>query len=216
MTCDDPVQFGQRLDLVDDHLAHLRGILGGFLRHFEHAAAKFVARGVQFVMHFGAICFMLAHHRGELVGRLLEHRVGFLRALLVDFVHGVGRQPALFFGRRADRLELAADGGRTRAGRFRHDPRDVAGALFGGCQRFIEQPGEPRQTLIEIGGAQVDRGDQRFQHRLAFGDGSGGGAVALLDHRRGFDQRLAVTSNWPDSEPRSSSAFEVLALKIVS
>ena len=49
---DDPVQFGQRLDLVDDYLAHLRGALGGLLRHFQHAAAKLVARGFELLMHF--------------------------------------------------------------------------------------------------------------------------------------------------------------------
>ena len=49
---DDPVQFRQRLDLVDDHLAHLRGAFGGLLRHFEHAAAQFVAGGFELVVHF--------------------------------------------------------------------------------------------------------------------------------------------------------------------
>ena len=51
VACDDPVQFGQRLDLVDDDLAHLRGILGSLLRHFQHAAAKLVARGLELLMH---------------------------------------------------------------------------------------------------------------------------------------------------------------------
>ena len=193
MTCDDPVQFGQRLDLVDDHLAHLRGALGGLLRHFQHAAAKFVARGVQLVVHFGRHLLHARHHGGELVRRLLEHRIGFLRALLIDLAHGIGGQPALLFGRGANRLELPADGGRTRTGGFRHHPGDVARALFGSRQQFIEQTGESRQPLVEIGGAQIDGGDQRFQHRFAFGDGSGGGAVALLDHRSGSDERLAVS-----------------------
>ena len=75
----DPVQFGQRLDLVDDHLAHLRGALGGLLRHFQHATAKFVARGFQFVLHFAGHLLHARDHGGELVGGLLEHRVGFLR-----------------------------------------------------------------------------------------------------------------------------------------
>ena len=58
--CDDPVQFRQSLDLVDDHLAHLRGAFGGFLRHFQHAAAQLVAGGLEFVCISAAICFMLA------------------------------------------------------------------------------------------------------------------------------------------------------------
>jgi len=69
---------------------------------------------------------------------------------------------------------------------------DVAGALFGGRQRLVQKAGEARQPLVEIGGAQVDGGDQRFQRRLALGEGSGGVAVALLDHGRRLDQRLAV------------------------
>ena len=143
-------------------------------------------------MHFRSHLLHALHHGGELVRGLLEHRVRFLGALLVEFGHGVGGQPAFLFGRRANRFELTADRGRTRAGGFRHHARDIARALFGGGQRFIEQAGEARQPLIEIGGSQVDRGDQRFQHRLAFGDGGGGAAVALLDHRRGIDQGLAV------------------------
>ena len=80
MMGDDPVQFGQRLDLIDDHLAHLRGAFGGLLRHFQHAAAKLVAGGLQLGMHFGRHLLHARHHGGELVGGLPEHRVGFLRA----------------------------------------------------------------------------------------------------------------------------------------
>ncbi len=53
MTGDDAVELGERLDLVDDHLAHLRGALGGFLRHFENAAAQFGAGGFELAVHFG-------------------------------------------------------------------------------------------------------------------------------------------------------------------
>ena len=86
-----------------------------------------------------AICFMRMHHGRELLGRLLEHRIGFVGALLVDLAHGVERLPALFLGRRAHRLELAADRGRAGAGGLRHDAGDVAGALLGSRKRFIEQ-----------------------------------------------------------------------------
>ena len=92
----------------------------------------------------------------------------------------------------ANGLELPADRGGTRACGFRDHAGDIAGALFGGRQRFIQQAGEARQPLIEIGGAQVDGGDQRFQRRLALGNRGGGAAVALLDQRGGLDQRLAV------------------------
>ena len=97
-----------------------------------------------------------------------------------------------FFGRGPDRLELPADRGRSCTCGFRHHARDVAGALFGSGKQFIEQAGEARQPLIEIGGAQIDGGDQRFQLRFALGDGGRGGAVGLFDHGGGLDQRLAM------------------------
>ena len=39
MARDDAIEFGQRLDLIDDDLTHLSGALGGLLRHFENALA---------------------------------------------------------------------------------------------------------------------------------------------------------------------------------
>ena len=99
---------------------------------------------------------------------------------------------ALVFGRGPNRLELAADRGGSGACGFRHHAGDVAGAFLGGGERFIEQAGEARQPLVEIGGAQVDGGDQRFKLRFAFGDRGRGGAVGLFDHGCGIDQRLAV------------------------
>ncbi len=108
---DDAVQFGERLDLVDDHLAHLRGALGGLLRHFEHAAAQLVAGRLELVMHLGRHLLHARHHVGELLGRLLEHRIRFVRGLPVDVVHGVDGLPVLLLGRDADRLELPADRG---------------------------------------------------------------------------------------------------------
>ncbi len=185
MACDDPVQFGQRFDLVDDDLAHLGGVFRGFLRHFEHATAQFVAGGLELQMHLGRHLLHALDHRRKALGGLLEHAVGFLRALLIEFGHGIGGHPAFFFGRGANCFELAADRGRTRTGGFRHDTGDIARALFRGTQRFIEQAREARQPLIEIGGAKIDGADQRIQQRLAFGDRGGGAAVALLDHRRG-------------------------------
>jgi hypothetical protein len=108
---------------------------------------------------------------------------------------------------RRDRLELPADRGRTRAGGFRHHARDIAGALFGGRQRFIQQAGEARQPLIEIGGAQIDGGDQRFQRRLAFGDEAVVLRLLCSTTAAASTSALPWFSNWPDSEPRSSSAL---------
>ena len=107
-------------------------------------------------------------------------------------VHGIDGLLPLVFGRSAHRFELAADRSRSGACGFRDHARDIAGALFGRGERFIEQAGEARQPLIEIGGAQVDGGHQRFKLRLAVGDRGRGGAVGLFDHAGGVDQRLAV------------------------
>ena len=89
MARDDPVQFGQRFDLVDNDLAHLRGALRRLLRHLEYAAAEFAARGFEFVVHLGGHLLHALHHRGKLVRGLLEHRFGFLGALLIDLMHGL-------------------------------------------------------------------------------------------------------------------------------
>jgi hypothetical protein len=48
------------LDLVDDHLAHLRGALGGLLRHFQHAARSSLRVASSSLCISDAICFMLA------------------------------------------------------------------------------------------------------------------------------------------------------------
>ena len=94
---DDAVEFGERLDLVDDHLAHLRGVVGRLLRHFQHAAAQFVARRLELLVHLGGHLLHGLHHRAELLGRLLEHRIRFVGALLVEVVHGVERSVAVRF-----------------------------------------------------------------------------------------------------------------------
>ena len=44
---DDAIELGQRLDLVDDHAAHLGGAVGGLLRQFEDALAQLAARGLE-------------------------------------------------------------------------------------------------------------------------------------------------------------------------
>ena len=192
MMGDDAVELGERLDLVDDHLAHLRGVVGGLLRHFQHAAAQLVARRLELLVHFGSHLLHGLHHRAEPLGRLLEHRIRFVGALLVEVVHGIEGLLPLVLGRSPYRFELPADRSRSGAGGFRHHARDVAGALFGRGERFVEQAGEARQPLIEIGGAQIDGGHQRFKLRLAIGDRRRGVAVGLLDHGSGLDQRLAV------------------------
>ena len=50
---DDAVELGQRLDLVDDDAAHLRGALGGLLRQLEDATAQLGARRLELALHLG-------------------------------------------------------------------------------------------------------------------------------------------------------------------
>ena len=70
---DDAVELGERLDLVDDHLAHLRGVVSRLLRHFQHATAQLVARRFELLVHLGRHLLHGLHHRAEPLGRLLEH-----------------------------------------------------------------------------------------------------------------------------------------------
>ena len=167
---DDTVELRQCLDLVDDDLAHLRGGLGGLLRHFQHAAAQLVAGRFQLALHLGGHLLHAADHGGELVGGLLEHRIRFFGALLIDLGHRIRSLAAFFLGCGANRFELPADRGRSGACGFRHHPRDIAGTLFRGRKRLVEQAGETRQPLIEVGGAQVDGVDEGLQRRLALGE----------------------------------------------
>ncbi len=113
MTGDDPVELGQRFDLVDDHLAHLRRALGRFLRHFENAAAQLGAGGVELAVQFGRHLLHAVHDGCELVGGLAEHAVRFARALIIDFGHRLGGLAALVLDRHAHGSELAADFGRA-------------------------------------------------------------------------------------------------------
>ena len=55
---DDAVELGQRIDLLDDDAAHLRGAFGGLLRQLEDALAQFGARRLHLALHLGAICRM--------------------------------------------------------------------------------------------------------------------------------------------------------------
>ncbi len=144
-------------------------------------------------MHLGGHLLHGLHHGGKLLRRLLEHRIRFPVALFVQFAHGLVGHAAFFFGRSADRFELPADRGRTGACGFGHDAGDIAGAFFGGRQRFIQQAGEARQPLIEVGGPEIDGGHQRFKLRLAIGNRRGGAAVGLFDHGGRFDQRPAMS-----------------------
>ena len=89
MAGDDAVELGQRLDLVDDDAAHLRGAVGGLLRQLENALAQLAACRLELLLHLRGHLLQAVDHVGEAFGCLLEHRVRLVGRLLVDAVHGI-------------------------------------------------------------------------------------------------------------------------------
>ena len=117
MAGDDAVELGQRLDLVDDDAAHLRGALGGLLRQFEDAAAQFVAGGFELAVHLRASparvhlrrhLLHALHDLGEALGGVAEHGVGVAGGLVVDRVHRLGGAAAFVVGVVRARARIAA------------------------------------------------------------------------------------------------------------
>ena len=75
MAGDDAVELGQRLDLVDDDAAHLRGAFGGLLRQFEDAAAQLGAGRLELALHLGGHLPHALQRLGEALRGLREHLV---------------------------------------------------------------------------------------------------------------------------------------------
>src|SRR5262249_9043852 len=51
MASDNPIEFGERFDLIDDHAAHLGCALGRLLRQLKDAAAQLLTRRLEFLLH---------------------------------------------------------------------------------------------------------------------------------------------------------------------
>ena len=181
MARDDLVQLGQRLDLVHDHPAQLRCAFGRFLRQLEHAAAQLLAGSLDLALHFGGHLPHRMQHVGEAFGRAVQHRfrlgrglpeqrVRLGRCLLVEAVQGFHRALPLLLRGHANALMMLGDSPGALGACFRDDARDVARAPFRRHQRFVEQAGEPLEPLIEIGGAAVQRVDDRIHFLAPRGD----------------------------------------------
>ena len=84
MAGDDAIELGQRLDLVDDHAAHLRCAVGGLSRQFEDALAQLGAGGFELALHLRGHSLEPLDHLGVALRRLIEHDVGLPDILLVD------------------------------------------------------------------------------------------------------------------------------------
>ena len=95
MAGDDAVELGQRLDLIDDDAAHLRGAVGGLLRQFEDAAAQFGAGRLQLALHLGGHLPHALQRLGEALRGLREHLVGLAAVLGVDAVQQLAGALAL-------------------------------------------------------------------------------------------------------------------------
>ena len=106
---DDAVELGQRLDLVDNDAAHLRGAVGGLLRQLENAAAQLGARRLQLALHFGGHLLHAGERLGETLIGVVEQRLGIAGGLLVDRAHRFGGAAALLLGIVAHALVLLAD-----------------------------------------------------------------------------------------------------------
>ena len=88
---DDAVELGQRLDLVDDDAAHLRGAVRGLLRQLENALAQLAAGRLEFLLHVGGHPFQAFEHVSEAGRGLREHRAQFLGHVSEVGVHLLGR-----------------------------------------------------------------------------------------------------------------------------
>ena len=200
---DDAVELGQRLDLVDDDAAHLRGAIGGLLRQLEGAAAQFVAGGFELAVHLQARRFQLALHLGRhlphalhrfgkaLVG-VAEHGVGVAGGLVVDRTHRFDGAAAFVVGLFAHALVLVADRAVAFGGRLRHHAGDLARAGGRRLERLVEQAGEALETLVEILGAGVERGDQLIERDAALAEAILGALIAAFDLLGGAGEFAAV------------------------
>ena len=150
---DDAVELGQRLDLVDDHAAHLGGAVGGLLRQFENALAQLAARGLELVLHLGGHVLEPVEHLGEALGRLREHRVRplgdlvehlvrLVGRLLVDAAHGI-RQCCLRSSSALLRMvsKFSAIARAPPVVEFGDQAGDLARALRRALQRLVEHAG---------------------------------------------------------------------------
>ena len=116
----DAVELGERLDLIDNDAAHLRGAVRRFLRQLEDALAQLGAGRFQLALHLGGHPLEAVDDIGEALRRLREHGVGIAAGPVIERTHGVERAVALFLAVDPDRLEVL---------------RDRAGAGGGGIRR---------------------------------------------------------------------------------
>ena len=201
MARNDAIEFGQRLDLVDDNPAHLRGAFGRFLRQFEDAAPEFVARAFQLALHFRGHLLHALDGFGKALVRALEQGLGIAGGLLVDCAHRFGGALALFLGIFADAFVLFADGTGAFGARFRDETGDFARARRSGLERLVEQAGEPGQALLEILGADVEGGDQGIELDAPLVDAVLGALVAVIDDLDGLGELAAVNVELPRQLP---------------
>ena len=181
MAGDDAVEFGQRLDLIDDDAAHLRGGVGGLLRQFEDAAAKLGPRRLELALHLGSHLPHALQRFGEALRGLREHLVRLAAVLGVDAVQQLAGAAALLLQRAC---ALGAGIG--------DDAGDLAGAAGGAIERLVEQAGEALEPALDVVGAGVERRDQRLDAGAAFAERGVGVAVAAVDQRDRFGKRAAV------------------------
>ena len=148
----DPVELGQRLDLIDDDAPHVGGGVRGLLRQLENALAQLGARALELATHLGGHLLQLVEHVGEALRGLREHAMRLFARLLVDAAHRLAQARTLFLGAAADRFEILGDRLGARGRGFRGHAGDVARALARGFERLVEHAGKAREPLFQIAG----------------------------------------------------------------
>ena len=144
------------------------------------------------LLHLARHLLHALHQLGEALVGFVEQRLGVADALLVDRAHRFGGAAALLLGEFARALVLLADRAAAFGARFRHHAGDFARAGGGGFQRLVEQAGEALEPLVEILGADVERGHQRIELHAALVDRGAGALVAGVDQVDGLGEFAAV------------------------
>src|SRR6266404_3204731 len=188
----DPVELGQRLDLIDDDAPHVGGGVRRLLRQLEDALAHLGARALELATHLGGHLLQLVEHVGEALRRLREHAMRLFARLLVDAAHRLAQACTLFLGAAADRFEILDDRLGARGRGFRGHAGDVARALARGFERLVEHAGKAREPLFQIAGLAVERGGELFQRGAALGQRAVGALIAGVDQGDRFRERARM------------------------
>src|SRR5579871_143803 len=122
----------------------------------------------------------------------LEELLALRCRLLIKLVQGSTRFLAMLFGCGANGGMLLRDGTGAFGRRLRDQPGDIAGALLGGAQRYVEQIRESFETFVELFGAGGYRRREALNRVLTLADRGHGVVVGLLEQVNGIGECFGV------------------------